>query len=31
MQVTEKAREKLRQMLSENPGKCLRVVFEGFG
>ena len=31
MQVTEEAGERLRQLLSENPGKCLRVVFEGFG
>jgi hypothetical protein len=31
MQVTEQAKEKLGQLLRENPGKCLRVVFEGFG
>jgi hypothetical protein len=31
MQVTEQAKEKLQQLLDENPGKCLRVVFEGFG
>jgi Fe-S cluster assembly iron-binding protein IscA len=31
MKVTEQAREKLQQLLSENPGKCLRVVIEGFG
>ena len=31
MLVTEQAREKLQQLLGENPGKCLRVVFEGFG
>jgi len=31
MQVTDQAKEKLQMLLSENPGKCLRVVFEGFG
>jgi hypothetical protein len=31
MQVTEQAREKLLELLGENPRKCLRVVFEGFG
>jgi len=31
MQITERAKEQLRQLLSENPGKTLRLVFEGFG
>lgn len=31
MQVTEQAREKLLELLDDNPRKCLRVVFEGFG
>jgi len=31
MQITEQAKERLQQLLGENPGKCLRLVFEGFG
>jgi len=31
MQITERAKEQLRQLLEEHPGKCLRLVFEGFG
>jgi hypothetical protein len=31
MQVTEQAKDKLQELLDENRGKCLRVVFEGFG
>ena len=29
--ITETAREQFEQLLQENPGKFLRVVFEGFG
>ena len=29
--ITETASENFKQILAENPGKSLRVVFEGFG
>ena len=31
MTITDAAKEMLLPILSENPGKLLRVVFEGFG
>ncbi len=31
MRITETAQQALRQLLQENPGKLLRVVFQGFG
>ena len=31
MTITDLAKEKLVAILDENPGKTLRVVFEGFG
>lgn len=31
MIITEKARTKLLGILQENPGKHLRLIFEGFG
>jgi len=31
MTITDLAKEKLQAILQENPGKLLRVVFEGFG
>jgi len=31
MKITDAARTALEPILSENPGKMLRVVFEGFG
>ncbi len=31
MKVTDAAREMLKEIIRENPGKCLRVYFEGFG
>lgn len=31
MKITDLAKEKLQGILQENPGKFLRVVFEGFG
>jgi len=31
MKITDSAREKLQTILGENPGKKLRLVFEGFG
>jgi hypothetical protein len=31
MQITDAAREKILPVLAQNPGKSLRVVFEGFG
>jgi hypothetical protein len=31
MTITDLAKEKLQPILRENPGKLLRVVFEGFG
>lgn len=29
--ITDAARDMLQNVLKENPGKCLRIVFEGFG
>jgi len=29
--ITQTASENFKQILAENPGKSLRVVFEGFG
>jgi len=31
MRITERAKERLQQLLGEHTGKCLRLVFEGFG
>lgn len=31
MRITDAAQQALRQLLKENPGKILRVVFQGFG
>jgi hypothetical protein len=31
MKITDSAKEMLEPILTENPGKFLRVVFEGFG
>lgn len=31
MKITDLAKEKLQEILRANPGKALRVVFEGFG
>jgi hypothetical protein len=31
MDITEKAREKLQEVLKDNPGKCLRVFIQGHG
>ena len=31
MKITEVAQKKLAEVLGENPGKSLRVVFQGFG
>lgn len=31
MKITDSAREKLQTILGENPGKKLRLIFEGFG
>ena len=31
MKITDQAREMLGTILAENPGKTLRVVFNGFG
>jgi len=31
MTITEKAKSKLLGILQENPGKHLRVIYEGFG
>ncbi len=31
MKITETARKALEPILAQNPGKMLRVVFEGFG
>ena len=31
MTITDQAKEKLQELLRGNPGKLLRVVFEGFG
>ncbi len=29
--ITDTAREKFKELMTEHPGKFLRVVFEGFG
>ena len=31
LKITDAAKNKLQGILTENPGKTLRVVFEGFG
>lgn len=31
MIITDTAREQFKQIMQQNPDKCLRVVFEGFG
>ncbi len=31
MKITQTAHQALTQLLGENPGKMLRVVFQGFG
>jgi len=31
MKITESARETLQELLKKNPGKAVRVVFQGFG
>jgi hypothetical protein len=31
MEITDAAKEKLLETFKENPGKCLRVVFDSFG
>lgn len=31
LQITDTAREQFKQILQDNPDKCLRVIFEGFG
>lgn len=31
MKITDLAKEKLQVILRDNPGKYLRIVFEGFG
>ena len=31
LKITDSAREQFRQILADNPEKCLRVIFEGFG
>lgn len=29
--ITDSARSQFKQIMKENPDKCLRVIFEGFG
>ncbi len=31
LKVTDAARDKLKTLLADQPGKTLRVIFEGFG
>jgi len=31
LKITDDAREQFKQILEDNPEKCLRVIFEGFG
>lgn len=31
LNITDAARDQLKELMKEHPGKCLRVVFEGFG
>ena len=31
LKITDSARDKFKELLKEHEGKCLRVVFEGFG
>lgn len=31
MQMTDVAREKIKELMQEHPGKHLRIVLEGFG
>ncbi len=31
MKITEIAKEKLKEVLKNNPGKYFRVIFEGYG
>ncbi len=31
IEITDLAKNKLLEVLSQNPGKYLRVIFEGFG
>ena len=29
--ITDSAREQFKEIMQQNPDKCLRVIFEGFG
>jgi Fe-S cluster assembly iron-binding protein IscA len=31
LKITDAARDKFKELLTQNPGKTLRVIFEGFG
>lgn len=31
LQITDVARDKIKELMQEHPGKQLRVIFEGFG
>lgn len=31
LNITDAARDKLKLVMAEHPGKCLRIVSEGFG
>jgi Fe-S cluster assembly iron-binding protein IscA len=31
LKITDAARDKFKELLKEHEGKCLRIVFEGFG
>jgi Fe-S cluster assembly iron-binding protein IscA len=31
LNITDAARDKFKEMLVQNPGKTLRIIFEGFG
>jgi hypothetical protein len=31
LQISDSARDKLKDILKENPGKCLSIVSDGFG
>lgn len=31
LKITDAARDKFKELMQEHPGKCLRIVFEGFG
>ena len=31
IRITDLAREKIEEVLQNNPGKCLRLIMQGFG